>query len=203
MGRGALLTGVAGGIIGTIASVLGFIWSILISFVTVNYLPIGPLGLLPMYTGPSTFQITITILFVALLAVSCILTGVGFYGMYTVSQSSMGVVGLIFGIIGGVSAPILILVGLFTGSGSLFSYSSVSFLWDWIALAILGVCFIIMGSASIAVREHATHSGAATAAGILSIIGGVLLIIIIGFVGFALIFVAFLLWAIVFYGTEA
>jgi hypothetical protein len=106
MGRGALLTGMVGGIIGTIASVVGLIWSISSIFAEVEFH-------LFFYTL-STLLIFSTILFVALLLVSCILTGVGFYGMYKVGGGAMGVVGLIFGIIGGVASAILILIGVIT-----------------------------------------------------------------------------------------
>nr|MDO8080409.1 hypothetical protein [Candidatus Freyarchaeota archaeon] len=201
MGRGALLTGMAGGIIGTIASVVGIIWSIssMVAAVEFHF----------FFFTLSPLLIFSTILFVALLIVSCILTGVGFYGMYTVGGGGMGVVGLIFGIIGGIIAAILILIGLITyPSGTIIadSYYSWSILWNWIGFIILGISFIIMGSASIAVRECTPHSGTAVAAGVLSIIGGstfIIYMIFFAWIGLILIFVAFLLWAIVFYTTEA
>nr|MDO8080411.1 hypothetical protein [Candidatus Freyarchaeota archaeon] len=200
MSRGALLTGTAGGIIGTIASVVGIIWTILFFIGTrVIFIPPFPL----FYIGPSTLQIFLTIIFVALLAVSCILTGVGFYGMSTVGGGAMGVVGLIFGIIGGVGSAILILVGLTTQpSGFTLVMNQSYMLWNLFGFIILAVSFIIMGSASIVLREWTPYSGTAVAAGILSIIGGVASIIL-GGIGFVLMFVAFLLWAIVFYTTEA
>jgi magnesium-transporting ATPase (P-type) len=162
----------------------------------------------PIYTGLSMVQIVLAILFVSLLLVSCILTGIGFYGMYTVSQSAMGIVGLAFGIIGGVSTTIIILIGLFTNPSISFqSYVLNSLYWNWLAFIILGVSFILMGSASIVLREYTMRSTAAYAAGILSIIGGIAFILYIllltFFVGLALVFVAFLLWAIIFYSTEA
>jgi hypothetical protein len=184
MGRGALLAGTAGGIIGTIASALGVIWMIVYFFVGVSFFSLF------FYTGPSMLQIVITILFVSLLLVACVLTGVGFYGLHTIGGSSMGIVALIFGIIGGSAFLVLVLLDLFTKT----------YLFSLIGIAILLISFIIMGAASIALREVTTKSGAAVAAGILSIIGGVLLI---GLLGFVLLFVAFLLWAIVFYTAEA
>ncbi|WXG41660.1 MAG: hypothetical protein WED07_13010 [Candidatus Freyarchaeum deiterrae] len=212
MGRGALLTGTAGGIIGTIAAGIGIIWFILIAFQSYQLIPIivGSIMIaLPFYTGVSMIIIVFTILFVALLAVSSILTGVGFYGEYTVSQKAMGVVGLVFGIIGGVSAAILIIIGLFTNPsiGFLQNYASNSLIINWIAFIILGVSFIIMGSASIVMGDFTTKPGAAKAGGILGIIGGSAFILyILGLtiiIGSGLVFTAFLLWAIVFYGTEA
>ncbi len=206
MGRGPLLTGVAGGIIGTIAAVVGIIWSILGIFIGGEMYFVPYIGF--VYSGPSPALAGTTILFVALLVVACILTGIGFYGMYTAGGGSMGIVALIFGIIGGVAAGILILLGLLA-SGGLSITSPYAYLlsWGWIGFIILGVSFIIIGSASIVVREYTTHSGTAVAAGILSIIGGSALIIAIFYffiwIGLGLLFVAFILWAIVFYGTEA
>jgi hypothetical protein len=102
----------------------------------------------------------------------------------------MGIVALIFGIIGGSAFLVLALWDLFAGA----------YLLLFIGILILLVSFIIIGAASIALREVTANSGAATAAGILSIIGGILLI---GLLGYPLLFVSFLLWAIVFHGAEA
>ena len=201
MGRGALLTGVAGGIIGTIAAVTGIIWFIVWFFVPPEYIIVPYFFLVPV--GPSPLLIAVSVIFVALLVVACILTGIGFYGMYTAGGGAMGIVGLIFGIIGGAAFGILFLIGTFLPYDS-FSYYTPLLIWGWIGLIILGVSFIIMGSASIVVREYSIHSGTAVAAGILSIIGGSCLILYLAsIIGFVLLFVAFLLWAIVFYGTEA
>jgi hypothetical protein len=180
----ALLTGTAGGIIGTIASALGVVWNIVYFFVGRTLFSIF------FRTGPSTLQIVITIIFVALLLVACVLTGVGFYGLHAIGGSSMGVVALIFGIIGGAAFLVLILMDLFTQT----------YIFVLIGIIILIISFIIIGAASITLREVTINPGAATAAGILSIIGGILLI---GLLGFMLLFVAFLLWAIVFHGAEA
>lgn len=179
MSRGALLAGTAGGIIGTIASVLGMAWLIV-------YLMPGPESFLFIYIGPSMVQIVISIIFMSLLLVACVLTGIGFYGLYTLGGSSMGVVALIFGIISGSAFLVLGLIALFTNA----------IIFAWIGMLILLVSFIIIGVASIVLRDFTTHPGTALAAGILSIIGGILL-------GFAFLFVAFLLWAIVFYTAEA
>ena len=182
MSRGALLTGTAGGIIGTIASAMGIIWWF-VCFSTTR-------GYFLFYMGSSTLQIVVSILFMSLLLVALVLTGIGFYGLHAIGGSSMGVVALIFGIIGGAAFLVLGLVDLFTGT----------YIFIVIGFLILLVSFIIIGAASIAVREVTTNPGAALAAGILSIIGG---IFAGGIIGFGLLFVAFLLWAIVFYQTEA
>ena len=187
MSRGALLTGTAGGIIGTITSALGVVWYILFLYIEERY---TWMLFVPVYTGPSTLFIVITILFLALLLVSLVLTGIGFYGLHAIGGSSMGIVALIFGIIGGASFLVLELIDLFTNNPLLFL----------IGLVILIISFIIIGAASITLREVTTRPGVTLAAGILSIIGGVLLI---GLFGYPLLFVAFLLWAIVFYTTEA
>lgn len=215
MGRGALLAGMAGGIMGTVAVVVSFTQGI-ISFYEKTF-P-NPIFVYTFYWEPSTATIFITILFVALLVVSCILTGLGFYGMYTVGGGAMGIVGLIFGIMGGAATAILALGAstAFTARGvyyypitigwivELIPYYPPLGLWDWIGFIMLGVSFVIMGCASIVVREYTMHSGTMVAAGILSIIGGSTLIFIFNLIGLALMFmfVAFLLWAIVFYTTK-
>jgi hypothetical protein len=115
-----------------------------------------------------------------LLLVGCILTGIGFYGMYQAGGGAMGVVGLAFGIIGGVAGAIFLILGNvmteIRSTPSVFIYiTRPNYLFIFIGFAILGVCLILMGSASIVVREATAHSAAAVAAGILSIIGGSLL----------------------------
>lgn len=180
MGRGALLTGTAGGIIGTISSALGIAW-------TAVYLAIASSWSFLFY-GPSAALVIFGILFMILGIVALILVGIGFYGLYSLGGSSMGVVALIFGIIGAAGYVIMVLGGF--GGGILV-------IIGWL---ILLVSYIIIGAASITLREITTNPGAALAAGILSIIGG---IFSIGLIGFGLLFVAYLLWAIVFYKTEA
>ncbi|MFB0561305.1 MAG: hypothetical protein ACETWM_08860 [Candidatus Lokiarchaeia archaeon] len=212
MSRVALLAGMPGGIMGTVAVVVCFIQPFIQIYTTIlRDIPFTRL----MYAEASTATIFITILFVVLLVVSCILTGVGFYGIYTVGGGAMGIVGLIFGIMGGAAAAILALLGSstsFTARGVYYYFITIAAipyypplgLWDWIGLIILGVSFVIMGCASIVVREYTMHSGTMVAAGILSIIGGSALIFISLWAGLALMFmfVAFLLWAIVFYTTK-
>jgi hypothetical protein len=180
MSRGALITGTVGGIFGTISSALGIFWIIAVLAMTSSW----------------TFMLLIAplkdhipgIVFMVLGIVALILVGIGFYGLYSLGGSSMGVVALIFGILGAVGYVILVL-GEFG--------NSILAVIGWL---ILLVSYIIIGIASITLREVTTNPGAALAAGILSIIGG---IFAIGLIGFVLLFVAYLLWAIVFYTTEA
>ena len=129
MSREALLTGTAGGIIGTITAGIGAIWGIISIILRITLSSFYAnvifllIGLISPYKSP--FSTLIDILYVLasdpsgllslffmfsfmlsiLLIVSCILTGVGFYGVYQAGGSVMGVVGLIFGIIGG--APVV------------------------------------------------------------------------------------------------
>lgn len=147
----------------------------------------------------------------------------------------MGIVGLIFGMIGGVIGPLFILLGnIFTSTmvvpvfiaplfdpfaGVLLVTLSVpSYIVIWLGMMVLTVTFILLGSSSIAVRETTNSSSAALAAGILSIIGACFLafyIFVQGYVpilaiiggifaltGFTLIFVAFILWTVVFFSSR-
>ena len=207
MSRGALLAGTAGGIMGTVTVVVAFIWSLSYEFFS-KPVPLFIFHGNFWYSGPSMATIFFTIIFVVLLVVSCILTGVGFYGTYKVSGSAIGIIGLISGIIGGIAAGIPFLIGSFTASDfyltigwQLYPYYSTSSLWNGTGFIILGVSFVIMGCASIVVHKYVMHSRTAVAAGILSIIGGITLIFVFTWIGLALMFmfVAFLLWAIVFY----
>lgn len=96
-----------------------------------------------------------------------------------------------------------------------------NFFLIWIGLVILSVTFIVIGAASITTSGIVTRPSAFKAAGIVSIIGAcfffpyflttligtekplvALLGPILEIVGFALIFVAFILWSIIFYSSR-
>nr|MDO8079480.1 hypothetical protein [Candidatus Freyarchaeota archaeon] len=87
----------------------------------------------------------------------------------------------------------------------------------WIGFIILTVTFIMLGAASIAVRGETGNSSASTSAGIVGIIGacflvpfGLIMVVpavpwlagVFTLVGFALIMVAFILWAVVFFSSR-
>lgn len=234
MSRAAILTGTAGGIIGTITAGIGIIWSLATIIVTsangflwyhlklVENLAIlsdefwlyfslymFELYYFSMITGDEAFPLILLVVLGILLIVSCILTGVGFYGVYKAGGGAMGLVSFIFGIIGGALAGnFLFLEGIF---GALTLPSPIGLYFPgWIGMVVLGVTFIIFGVSSIVVRETTTRPRASVAAGILSIVGACLFFpsllglygLIMVMVGFALMFVAFLLWAIVFYSSR-
>nr|MDO8081409.1 hypothetical protein [Candidatus Freyarchaeota archaeon] len=231
MSRGALLTGTAGGIIGTITAAIGIIWSIIdVQLIITLFRYSTPLYLsdaflynnlsiiLTFAAAPSTSPLlffVFSLVLGILLIVSCVLTGVGFYGLYQAGGDAMGVVGLIFGIVGGAAGGTLIILGNtilssapLSGTSFLFSTPNYSVIWK--GMIMLAVTFILLGSASIVVRGTTTRSGTSVAAGILSIIGACLFFLfflgdfgsIIALVGFGLIFVAFILWAVVFYSSR-
>jgi hypothetical protein len=241
LARGALLTRTVGSIIGALCGFIGIVWSITdihyISeiwsalsgnsslFFTILYfnLPFSQYLIFATIFGqlltPSAGLFSgLSMILALLLLVGCILTGIGFYGMYQAGGGAMGVVGLAFGIIGGVAGSVLLILGNVMAIRTMidiFVWVTVpQYLFIFIGFVILGVSFILMGSASIVVREATAHSGAAAAAGILSIIGGSLLFIyvlalfsiIIGdiftMIGFILILTAFILWTAVFYGSR-
>ncbi len=234
MSRGALQTGAVGGIIGALTSFVGILWSI-IYFVfaseLVNYISnmifsilIGPLILLanPYPASGSLFSILSFILAILILLTG-ILIGIGFYGTYKIGGGAMGVVGLIFGIIGGALGDLFIMLGNLLPIKDYFPIlTSITpplgifvipityphFLIIWIGFMILGVAFILLGSASITVREMTMHPSASSAAGILSIIGGavflagVFFFIFLIIIGFILIFAASIIWTVVFYSSR-
>ncbi|MEM3564525.1 MAG: hypothetical protein QXR19_14925 [Candidatus Jordarchaeaceae archaeon] len=186
--RGVLLTGMAGGIIGSIASGCGIIYTIICFLVGEEIV-----YLILYFT--SALEKGISIATGLLLIVCCVLTGVGFYGLRLIGGSAMGIVGLILGIVGGSIGGVLIVIDGFIPG----------FLIGWIGAIVLGVTFVVLGASSIVMRESTAHPSVAVAAGILSIIGGSLtaiFIFLVGVFGFGLIFVAMILWAIVFYSSR-
>ena len=237
MSRGALITGTTGGVIGAITAAIGIIWlSILNTFQTeiYNYLAqIGtylstlvpfsifygepfPFPIIPFLPSWSLFGLSSSILAVFFI-VSGILIGIGFYGTYKIGGGAMGVVGLILGIIGCTLGALQIILGnLLTATQFIpmpitpyiIPVILPNFTIMWIGFMVLGVTFILLGSASITVREMTMNPSASQAAGILSIIGGslfLLCVLFLGgilFIGFILIFVAFILWAAVFYTSR-
>jgi hypothetical protein len=151
-----------------------------------------------------------------------ILTGVGFYGVYKAGGGAMGLVGLISGTIGGVAGGIFLILGnvlqiqsnLGLGLDIIFT-SMPNYVYVFIGLAVLGGTLILLGVASIAVRDMTAHSSASAAAGNLSSVGGCflfpyilsyLLASVIGdilaLVAFSLILSAFTIWAAVFHGSR-
>jgi len=107
--------------------------------------------------------------------------------------------------------------------GPFFVYEP-NYLLIWIGMVVLAITFILFGSVSVAVSGSTASPQVALAAGILSIIGACLLfpyglsavghgvfpaynpVSVVGsifaFLGFAVILVAFVLWAVVFYSSK-
>nr|MDO8079256.1 hypothetical protein [Candidatus Freyarchaeota archaeon] len=245
MSRVALLTGTIGGIVGTITTALAVIWGFITNtflgelssymsklnwYLTSVFRPDLFYGFIlpypiPYFPSASTFAVTSFIL-VLLLIVTGLLTGIGFYGTYKIGGGAMGIVALIFSIIGITLGALLILMGNLT-----IAYMS-AYVWGgetgyipalpvpipnlyliWISFLVIGITFIILGSASIKVGEMTAMPSASKAAGILSIIGSIAFIldgligiwahnIILAIIGFGLIFAAFILWAVVFYSSR-
>ncbi|MGQ9722912.1 MAG: hypothetical protein ACUVXA_16510 [Candidatus Jordarchaeum sp.] len=187
MSRGAILTGFAGGIIGAITSVLGIIWfaaalTIVMSFWSSIFSP--------FFFGASPATLALVIIVAVLFAVTCILVGIGFYGIGQIGGGAMGTASLIVGIVLGSAFGVLSIVGVLVFP-----------LLSTISYVVLGVTFIIFGAASITMHEVTMHPSASMAAGIIAIIGGVF-IILLGVIGGALMFVSFIIWAIVFYSSR-
>ncbi|MEM2145885.1 MAG: hypothetical protein QW279_11025, partial [Candidatus Jordarchaeaceae archaeon] len=141
MSRGALLTGTAGGIIGTITAGIGIIWSIIhaLFLISLSNDALGRIvlrifSILPVYTyqfhpllygifytltnqfitAPPSFYnffLPVSIILIIFIVVSGILTGVGFYGFHQAGGGAIGIVGLIFGIVGSVLGSAFIILG--------------------------------------------------------------------------------------------
>jgi len=169
-----------------------------------------------------------------LLGATGVLVGFGFYGTYRIGGGAMGLSGLIFGVIGATSSALLIIMGNLTTGYDLSAElgfpgeiivgvpipTTPNFSLIGIGFAVLSFTFLVLGSASISVREVTGKPMVSLAAGILSILAGVFSIlgplgfisrgpitgigialsaVYIAFISFAPILVAFILWAIVFY----
>jgi hypothetical protein len=235
----ALLGGVIGGTIGSIAAALGIIWSIMDNkFINdtknfsiqltgyLNYLigtpPYSPFFYFPIppliYPSGSSFYI-FSLLLVIFLIVTGILIGSGFYGTYKIGGGIMGGVGLISSLVGMTLGALFIIMGNrilgYTPSSILFG-DGVIFLIPLsipnsnifgIGFLIMALTFVLVGSASISVRELTQMPSSSSAAGILSIVGAVFFVTgylwyVLLIIGFVLTFVAFILWAVVFYSSR-
>ncbi len=185
---------------------------------------------LPIHSSDALFSMYSMILAI-LLIVSGVLTGIGFFGVYRVGGGSMGIVGLATAIAGSSLGALLIYLGIITKVLKVPTFVfwfiipfvmwtpailTANFFYIWVGLLILAITFIMLGASSIAVREMTGNSTASMAAGVLSIIGGcfffpyVLVLFeaigvfgcIFALVGFGLILVAFILWAVVFFSSR-
>nr|MDO8079481.1 hypothetical protein [Candidatus Freyarchaeota archaeon] len=250
MSRGALLTGTAGGIVGSVTAGVGIIWSIVFMIFSVdlfNYIgylqqsaisfsPYAFLNIL-IFPYPSSGALFNNFLLIVsmLLVVSSILLGVGFYGVYSAGGGAMGVVGLVSAIAGTVIGVLIIIMGVLTPTQRFVQIPIylifppmwyIPYIWwpvpvpnylvIWIGFIVLAVTFIVLGASSIAVRGTTANSSASVAAGILAIIGacflfpfGLVMIVAVPWlagvftlIAFALITVAFMLWAVVFFSSR-
>nr|MDO8080499.1 hypothetical protein [Candidatus Freyarchaeota archaeon] len=138
MARATFLAGITGGIVGSIAAIIGVIWCIYSTLFLMNYshytvdiamyayyfgaiIPImgyyvifaasGMYAILPIHSINASLSMWTMILGIFLVA-SSILIGIGFFGMYRASGNSMGVVGLITSIAGSSVGSLLIYLGV-------------------------------------------------------------------------------------------
>lgn len=192
----------------------------------------------------SSLYLEFSIILGAFLIVTGVFNGAGFYGLYKIGGGVMGILGTFFSSIGNTLVGLLIIMGnlmpIIEGHFE-FHYSIfapfIHFLvffisapnWSMIraGFIILGITFILLGSAGISVREMTGRPSASTAGGVLSIIGAIFFIIggiilptftniismnslfvlyifgpIFLIVGFILTLVALILWAVVFYSSR-
>lgn len=261
MARATLSLGITGGLIGSIAAIIGVIWCLYSTIFLMEYshytvdiliytfyfggamIPVGDYTifvasnvypLLPIHSASASLSMWTMILGIFLVA-SGVLIGTGFFGMYRASGSSMGVVGLITSIVGSSVGSLLIYLGVISQqlqilySTTYFFFIFIipilyfvqhilipNFLYIWLGLTVLGVSFILLGVCTISLSKHTGNVWASKAAGILSIIGGVLLFpyILVWFrvadtvgsaialIGFLVILITFILWAAVYYSSR-
>lgn len=156
----------------------------------------------------STFRI-VSVVAGVFLFLHVFLVGFGFYDIYKITNRASGIVTFIMNFI--CSAIILILLILagflpvelvpyfFTFPIRIIGPNDVAVFFAFVSLFVF---LIVSGATGIAVRSDATPTSPSLtlAAGIISIIAGVLLILTI--IGLLLMFVASILWIIVFYKTS-
>jgi hypothetical protein len=230
LAKAAFLTGIFGGIIGSVTAGIGIIWGIS-SVLLINELNTTFVAIYPVPQNEPLF-ILLSILLAILLVVSGVLTGVGFYGMYQTGGGAMGVVGLISGIIGSSLGAFFIFLGnIITGTKYVFNIDFIlygftssppplfimistmvvpQFFFIGVGVIIIAITFIMFGATSIAARKTTTRPSVSIATGILSVIGGCFLLPyilgvlggILAQIGFGLLFIAFVLWAVVFYSSK-
>lgn len=146
-------------------------------------------------------------------AVGGIMTGYGFYGLYKQEQNTMNLIAAISLMVGFGLIAVIIPLGTFPqttiSSWTYLLYYHFSqiiplteFTMSWgfplslmVSALIIVVVYIILGTAMIVVREKTPKPDLMLAAGILTIIGGLLFI---GIIGIVLIFVAYILLALEF-----
>jgi hypothetical protein len=247
----SILTGVFGSVFGIVTAIIGVLWGLRYTdFVANHDLAVG-IQNLPIIQSSSlerSIQISffmdlhvsdlqsslafLTFILAVLLVLTLILTGVGLYGLGIVEQKSMGTVGLVFGVIGGILAMLLLLIGstgpntptfisllVFTYAPSLITQYPIPVLvlaggvanvhptLLGLGFIVFGVTIIMFGAAFISVREGLDSPGLSTATGVLFIISGIFLILIVllpllSWLSTFILFVAFIMTALVFYGSR-
>ncbi|MFB0561476.1 MAG: hypothetical protein ACETWM_09730 [Candidatus Lokiarchaeia archaeon] len=245
MSRGKFLIGTVGGIAGTIAGITGIIWSVtyaqlLAGLEFYNYLFDYTLIILWEFKlAADWFSLLLFSLILAtLLIVSGVLTGAGFYGVYTLEGGGRGLMGFIAGTIGSIMGVSFVFLGNILPTSQV-RYDMVNypitnwlpwgepinsvtymhfikptvtpnFVFIWFGMAILAITFILLGSTSKSTREITVNPSISSAAGTLSILGGLLFFACVPFtiagwiifIGFILISIAFVLWSVVFYSSR-
>jgi hypothetical protein len=235
-----LLTGAVGGIIGVVTAVIGVMWIFIANTFLLQifnysisvsdyltylaepsvypYPPPNPIPFFPSWSSFSVFTLVLTIPII----VTGILLGVGFYGTYKIGGSAMGAVGFTSSVVGTTLGALLINMGNLTTG---YTYAGIiaggtvnpliplpapNFSLIGLGFAVISFATLLLGAASISVREMTEKPSAFMVAGILSIVGS--LVNMIGswalsrygifIIGFGLIFVALILWTWVFFSSR-
>jgi len=218
---GSVTGGIVGSALGIISSVAGFLW--VLAFIAFNDAYNSAVALqflvfdqahLTWVMHQSFFMniyvyevldgfIGATFILSILLAVTIILVGVGLYGLGKATDTeTAGTVALVSGVISGILAPILLLIGAAAGENTLtpLSIAILRFLLIepgileeapvglivlaggvpavnqpalWLGLVVVGLTIILFGVVFIKLREGLPSPSLSVAIGVLSIIAGI------------------------------
>ena len=196
-GKGLFALGGTGAIILTVASVI----MSFVGLMTVNGL-MAYNRLWPLWMVIDSFAwYLVLITGLVLLLIGSIFVGIAYYAFYRHFDHSMGIAGLIFGIMCSVSLLVFAAIGMFPSRPSIYPDYLSPFSWAlyWLGVLLFGTMLVIWGIANMVVRKSTSMPGLSLAAGIVLIIGGCFVAsFLLTFVGFILLLTSQIMNTIVF-----
>jgi len=196
-GKGLFALGGTGAIILTVASVIMAFVGLMAVNGLMAYNRLWPLWM--VIDSFAWYLVLITGL--VLLLIGSIFVGIAYYAFYRHFDHSMGIAGLIFGIICSVSLLVFAAIGMFPSGPSIYPYYLSPFSWVlyWLGVLLFGTMLVIWGIANMVVRKSTSMPGLSLAAGIVLIIGGCFVAsFLLTFVGFILLLTSQIMNTIVF-----
>jgi len=196
-GRGLFALGGTGAIILTVASVImAFVGLMAVNGLMAYY------GLWPLWIEIDSFAwYLILTTGLVLLLIGSIFIGIAYYAFYRHFELSMGIAGLIFGIICSVSLLVFAAIGMFPSGPGTYPYNLYQFSWVlyWLGVLLFGTMLVIWGVANIVIRKSTNMPGLSLATGIVLIVAGPFVAsFLLAFVGFILLIAAQITNTIVF-----